>query len=261
MKYTFFVLTLMKRSALLLIFLALFVTFLTIDVHAQSYKRGVLVEDFTSQYCPYSPRGDHYIDSVCKLMPYNAVALVWHNGFIHDDFTLTAGDTVANTFILSGVPSILSNRITLQGTPEFSQTDIFYKSAIQHPATEDANVQIFITGKTYDYLSRVITCDVRISTIDTEKLLRSDTAQYYVAGVITEDSIVSWQRITCNGMIDDTTFTHNNVVRAVGGKIMGDNISLEHGSAILHYTFAVKGGWNPANIKIKAFVGFKSPRI
>lgn len=234
--------------------------FITADASAQQYKRGVLVEEFTSQQCPYSPRGDQYTDSVCALMPHNAVALLWHNGYIHDDFSIKAGDSLVQGFRVGGVPQMVVNRLYLSDVPQFQENDPLYADHIKKPAFSDPMLSIEIVNEVYDPLTGKVECDIDIQTPTGTLIISEDTAQYSVTAVITEDSIMTWQYHDFLGNND--TIMHNNIVRSVGGKVLGDGISFKLSPAIrIHYSFILSPDWNPANMKIKAFVSVKYPLI
>src|SRR5438552_4166558 len=128
-------------------------------VLCQAKETGLLLEEYTSQTCKYSPRGDDYIDSVCKIVP-NVVALVWHYGgsLYPDDFALRATDTAFSIYVTTGFPLMVSNRKYSEITPDFIQSDIFFRDHIQIPAGLQSDLGISLVQESYDWATRIVDC-------------------------------------------------------------------------------------------------------
>jgi hypothetical protein len=243
--------TTFKRVAFIV--LALFSLFFTSDTSAQ-YNRHVVFEEVTGTWCQYCPAGAWYSDSTEHKYGDYFVALAWHGPVAYaEPFALKAGDSLMANFGLGGYPNALLNRMYSGGfnEPTFGTGNYTQGSRVLTEMKKPAVVDFRVVNVTYNAGTKEVEFDLDITPLDMSTMMTEDTAEYAT-------DLVADQTHHQQGQLEG--FIHHNVVRAVGGKVMGDKVVL--GTQLpnptlpvrKHYKIKVDGSWNPDKIKAKAFV-------
>ncbi|HEY6172668.1 MAG TPA: Omp28-related outer membrane protein [Candidatus Kapabacteria bacterium] len=252
--------TTFKRMAFVILALSSLL-FAASDSSAQ-YTRHAVFEEVTGTWCQYCPPGAWYSDSTEHKYGDNFVAIAWHGPVAYaEPFATEAGDTLVASFQIGGYPTALLNRAYSGGFSQGASMGIgVYTQAAQVPKemNKPAVVDFRIVNLTYNAGTKDVEFDVDITPLDITKMMKEDTAEYATVAVLTEDDLASDQTHFSAGQLEG--FIHHNVVRKVGGKVMGDKFTL--GTLLAsptlpvrrHYRMKIEGDWNPDKIKAKAFV-------
>ena len=232
------------------------------DSSAQTtYNRHVVFEEVTGTWCQYCPAGAWYSDSTEHKYGDYFIALAWHGPVAYNEpMAIPAGDSLVANFGLGGYPNALLNRMYSGGfnEPTFGTGNYTQGSRVLSEMNKPAVVDFRIVNVTYNAGSKDVEFDLDITPLDITKMMKEDTAEYATVAVLTEDDIAESQTHHSQGQLEG--FIHHNVVRKVGGKVMGDKITL--GTLLAsptfpvrkHYKMRIEGSWNPDKIKAKAFV-------
>lgn len=226
-----------------------------------TYNRHVVFEEVTGTWCQYCPAGAWYADSTEHKYGDYFVALAWHGPMAYSEpMAIPAGDSLMANFGLGGYPNALLNRTYSGGfnEPAFGTGNYTQGSRVLSELKKPALVDFRIVNVTYNAGSKDVEFDLDITPLDITTMMKEDTADYATVAVLTEDDLVYDQTHHQQGQLEG--FIHHNVVRKVGGKVMGDKITL--GTLLSspsfpvrkHYKMKVDGAWNPDKIKAKAFV-------
>lgn len=251
-----------KRMAFVILAVSSFL-FGAADSSAQ-YNRHAVFEEVTGTWCQYCPPGAWYSDSTEHKYGEYFVALAWHGPVAYSEpYATEAGDTLVASFQIGGYPTALLSRAYSGGFSQGASMGIgVYTQAAQVPKemNKPAVVDFRIVNLTYNAGTKDVEFDIDITPLDMSKMMKEDTGsvEYATVGVLTEDDLVSDQTHFSAGQLEG--FVHHNVVRKVGGKVMGDKFTL--GTLLAsptlpvrrHYKMKLEGDWNPDKIKAKAFV-------
>ncbi len=253
--------TTFKRMAFVILALSSFL-FSANDSSAQTtYNRHVVFEEVTGTWCQYCPAGAWYADSTEHKYGDYFVALAWHGPVAYSEpMALAAGDTLVANFGLGGYPNALLSRTYSGGfnEPVFGTGNYTQASRVLPELKKPAIADFRIVNVTYNAGTKDVEFDIDITPLDITTMMKEDTAEYATVAVLTEDDLVFDQTHHTQGQLEG--FIHHNVVRKVGGKVMGDKITL--GTLLAspsfpvrkHYKMRLDGAWNPDKIKAKAFV-------
>lgn len=250
--------TTFKRMAFVILALSSFL-FAASDSSAQ-YNRHVVFEEVTGTWCQYCPAGAWYSDSTEHKYGDYFVAIAWHGPVAYSEpYATNAGDSLMASFGLGGYPNALLNRMYSGGfnEPTFGTGNYTQGGRVLSEMNKPAVIDFRIVNVTYNAGTKDVEFDIDITPLDISTMMKEDTAEYATVAVLTEDDLVNDQTHHSQGQLEG--FVHHNVVRRVGGKVMGDKITL--GTLLTspsfpvrkHYTMKVDGSWNPDKIKAKAF--------
>lgn len=255
------------RIALLAI--VLLGSFLAPDTsEAQTFKRGVLIEEATGTWCVHCALGAWAMDSLEHRLGDKAVVIAWHGPSGYNDPMIIEdgqGDTLLQSFGINSFPNALTNRFWAGGFGDLSNKGAFYvhEGVVEQEARKAPLVDYRIVNATYSPVTRRIDFDIDITPLNITKMKTEDTTQYVTVAVVTEDGISEQQANTSNhggypnGYID---FIHNNVARKAIGKVMGDKTTLGLSSPNatwpkrIHYGYFHSNLWEPSKLKVKTFV-------
>lgn len=227
----------------------------------QTYNRHTVFEESTGTWCQYCPAGAWYSDSTEHKYGDYFVALAWHGPYGNDVMSIPAGDSLMSNFGIFGTyPQALLNRMYSGGfnEPTFGTGNFTQGGRVLSEMNKPAVVDFRIVNVTYNAGTKDVEFDIDITPLDISTMMKEDTAEYATVAVLTEDDIAADQTHHQQGQLEG--FLHHNVVRRVGGKVMGDKITL--GTQLTnptfpvrkHYKIKVDASWNPDKIKAKAFV-------
>ncbi len=240
----------------------------TSSVEAQTFKRGVLIEEATGTWCVHCALGAWSMDSLEHRLGDKAVVIAWHGPSGYPDPMIIEdgqGDTLLQSFGISSFPNALTNRYWAGGFGDLSNKGSFYvhEGVVEQEARKAPLVDYRIVNATYSPVTRRIDFDIDITPLDLTKMKTEDTTQYVTVAVVTEDGISEQQANTSNhggypnGYID---FIHNNVARKAIGKVMGDKTTLGLSSPSatwpkrIHYGYFHSSAWEASKLKVKTFV-------
>ncbi len=106
--------------------------------------------------------------------------------------------------------------------------------------------------------------DLDITPVDLSQMPNEDTAKYLTVAVLTEDGPQTTQEIYNQPFQSIDNFDNYNVARAVGGKVLGDLVTIETAKTWpvrRHYHFAINNpDWNQDSLRIKAIAVYKGSK-
>ena len=276
-----------KRVILLVAAISILFVFSS-DVRAQnsSFKRGAILEEFTGTWCPHCPPGAWALDTMQQKYGDNLVEIAWHGGITvpgpgQDPLWTKNHDTLFSFFGGTGWPEAVFNRSVLGGfgitKPEFGDIPVYVVDAnnpalIPNVLKASPSVDFRIVNATYDAGGRNVNFDLDITPFDMTKMRSDDTTNYATVAVLTEDNVLEtqsnsgdWDQVPAGDLED---FHEMNVVRKVaGGAVLGNKFVLGTKNPTqalpirIHYTMAVNGAWNEANIRVKTFPQAVYPKV
>gem|GEM_PF-6291938 len=256
----------MKASRIVLVAsLALaFAVFNFSKASAQTYKRHALIEEGTGTWCGYCPYGAFTIDSMTSAMGDNLVVISWHGPAGYGEpLWIKAGDTIGSYDSVTGFPwasvgraEAMSGAYEQAGTLDWPNP---WSETAQLDAQQAPVVDFRIVNATYN--SGAVDFDIDITPLST-RMPTEDTGKFFTIAVLTEDNIVESQHIYDDPNQDQIdNFTHYNVARALGSRVLGDAFSVKTATTWpirRHYHInATNSDWVPSNMRIKSFASYK----
>ncbi|HYM19995.1 MAG TPA: hypothetical protein VEW28_03215 [Candidatus Kapabacteria bacterium] len=239
------------------------------------YKRSAVVEEFTGTWCGYCPRGAWFMDSLQDHMGDNVVEICWHNNYsipgntdpnsggdpltIDLDQTNKVEDTVEGYFGVNSFPSIGIQRTGAGGVNDWSNGDPNY-TAIKNICKQAPLADVRVVNVGYDASAHTVNLDLDITPFDMSKMPSDDTEKYVTICVMTEDNLAADQHnYALRGLPEWLTgFIHQNVARAVSGKVVGNPFTLGTKQASptlparIHYSFNIDpANWNASYLRVK----------
>jgi hypothetical protein len=229
------------------------------DDTSSTYKRMILVEEFTGQQCFNCPTTARLItklmDSVYigKLIP-----ISFHAGGDAEpapptwpiDYTTSIGDQLYNDFGVQGTPAVAINRSYFND--EIIQYVDGWVSVIQYQLDSVVPYKLAINiSSAYNEVSRQATI-----AVETE-FLEDVSDELYLCVYVTEDSIVSKQQDSPSTFI--TNYVHRHVFRcAVNtgayGEVILNGAAANKQKIVKNYSLNLDPGWNDDNCHIIAFI-------
>ena len=211
--------------------------------------RGVLIEDYTGQYCVNCPRATEEIERLVKEYgDTTVIAVAIHSGpFSKNKGEMSplyteVGDMYFNAWGLSSQPIGLIDRL-FDSTP-FSYTD--WAGGVNYEIANEPPVN-FQTRVNYDIDSRQAAIEVQ--TIGLDSALVSGKLQVWLV----EDSIDSFQYMP-DGSITEH-YNHMHVFRASVNDPWGDPVTVNHGQvAVKNYEMKFDPAWVPEHCAIVTFL-------
>jgi hypothetical protein len=211
--------------------------------------RGVLIEDYTGQYCVNCPRATEEIERLIEQYGDSIViAVAIHSGPFGKSkgepspLYTEVGDMYFNTWGMSAQPIGLIDR--LFGSTPFSYTDwaggVNYEVAIEPPVS-------FLTDIDYDAETR--DAAIEVQTIGLDSALVSGKLQVWLV----EDSIDSFQLMPDGSR--EEHYNHMHVFRASVNDPWGDALSVSHGQvAVKNYELKLNPAWVPEHCSVVTFL-------
>src|SRR5687767_9366733 len=182
-----------KRMVFMILALVSF--FLTTSsVEAQTFKRGVLIEEATGTWCVHCALGAWAMDSLEHRLGDKAVVIAWHGPSGYNDPMIIEdgqGDTLLQSFGINSFPNALTNRYWAGGFGDLSNKGAFYvhEGVVEQEARKAPLVDFRIVNATYSPVTRRIDFDIDITPLNMTKMKTEDTTQYVTVAVVTEDGI------------------------------------------------------------------------
>lgn len=248
----------MKHPTLLFLALGTVLTFLPSckkDDSSQlptSFPRKQLIEQFTSQDCPYCPNGTRLIDEAVKGNESRYVRLNYYYGNTYDDFTIYPTKQLAEELNVSSLPSMMYNRSVWQWEEQPGVTasaqlvhPYYFSQLISRPAaTTDISVQI---KTSYDPSTRQSTITVSGKNIGEKKDITL-VIMLKESGLHAEqqDSYNTW-----NGWED---YVHTDVVRNYLNTYEGQVLEFDGINYNVSFDYELYKSYNADNCSVVAFL-------
>lgn len=237
---------------------------ITFNVYEQSVARQKnLLEQFTSQYCTYCPRGVTFFSDL--IAQRNDIAWVSVHGNMSggtDIYTIAAGDTINYYEGVTGFPSASFNRTFIPDLAESSdeiayglgysmnyrtQVVQMFSDAVDYTAQAPSFVTLNVSQK-YNAETRQLDITVDGAGAAQAALL---LANYGVNVMLTENSLVARQ---LNEGTWVQEFEHHYVLRAVLGKCTGNSIQWNGDNFTAKFSYTIPEAYNKDNMYVVAFV-------
>ena len=236
----------------------------TFNVFEQSVPRQKnLLEQFTSQYCTYCPRGVTFFSDLISQR--DDIAWVSVHGNMqtgNDIYTINAGDTISSYEGVSGFPSASFNRTFI---PDFAQKedeiayglgyDMSYRQQVVEMFSQavdyTAEAPSFVTlgiGQVYNPETREIMITVSGEGV---KNAAEILASYGITVMLTENGLKARQ-LNEGKWVND--FEHHYVLRAVLGKCTGNAINWNGDNFTATFTYTIPADYEKDNMYVVAFV-------
>lgn len=236
----------------------------TFNVFEQSVPRQKnLLEQFTSQYCTYCPRGVTFFSDLISQR--DDIAWVSVHGNMqtgNDIYTINAGDTISSYEGVSGFPSASFNRTFI---PDFAQKEdeiaygLGYNMSYRQQIVEmfsqavdyTAEAPSFVTlgiGQVYNPETREIMITVSGEGV---KNAAEILASYGITVMLTENGLKARQ-LNEGKWVND--FEHHYVLRAVLGKCTGNAINWNGDNFTATFTYTIPADYEKDNMYVVAFV-------
>lgn len=229
-----------------------------------AFRRVVMIEEFTSQFCPSCPFMSYYLTKAKHEAAKPYVFVTHHVGFQSDSFTQPVDQPLLFFFQGSTFnPAAMFNRSVLKG---MQSPIIGAKHASEEPYIDNINsayampamakvlVDVVKNDNTWD-----CTVHGRISRFATK-----DGKACYLSAYLVEDSIsfdrYSQKGLDTQGAPEDLKAVlggHSGIIRAVLNKtITGDLLSVdgENAFSVTYSALQMDPSWNKNNCHIVAFV-------
>jgi thiol-disulfide isomerase/thioredoxin len=223
--------------------------------------RRVLIEDFTGQKCGNCPRAAETIESLHNIYGDRIVSYGIHAGFFAEpntagtkfltDYRTPDGDDIDQFFgnSAAGLPNGLVNRSQQGGS--YIQSYSNWGSLVGQMLAAEPDARIVISN-TYNATTRVVNTTVNTS------ILNDLSGNYKLCVVVTEDSIVSWQKDYELSPNDIEFYTHRHVYRGAmnttWGTAVGSGNLLEGDTFSGDFSMTLPAGWNDAHCHVVAYL-------
>jgi len=207
----------------------------TVDIDAIKFKRNVLIEDYTGTWCGWCPRVSHAIELV-RAETDQAIIIANHQG---DEFSTAVGNSLDNSFGVTGYPTAKLNRTTDWNFPE----------------PNNVNQVLNMTGNNADAglaLKPVLnggTMSVDVSVKFGEDFVGSNAK---IAVYLIEDGIAADQQNYTSyygGGSVLTGFVHNDILRAAFTAALGEDVPSDQivGANVYTTNFSISVPGNVVN--------------
>lgn len=186
------------------------------DVYGNSFKRILLLEQFTGQGCMYCPSGEENLHNIIGDSIGRIAWVAHHVGFGEDNMTIPASNNYtwfynsASTY----APAVMLNRsaISWKGLlqPVFSSFDLKKEDVLQllaEPAHMSVNINRSYNGQSGDL-------NITVSGVSLAKDIQSRLTVFLV-----QNGITAYQER------GGENYTHNSVVRACLTDVWGDPVT------------------------------------
>ena len=228
----------------------------TFTVYDHGFVRHMrLVEQFTSVWCTYCPRGTAMLEALSEMRGDIAWVAVHQNMSSADPYRTVQGDTIANMQYCDGYPEASFDRTVgmseatsvinvisyTNATGGANEVNNFLNSIENGPARSDV-----IINSTYDPDTRKAVITVEgglVPDFDTQMGADSKLTVY-----ITEDHLFGYQ--TSGG----NNYEHNSVLRLALGSAQGVNMNRDGDYYKNEFTVDIPEEWVADNLNVVAFV-------
>ncbi|KGN82213.1 hypothetical protein HW49_03360 [Porphyromonadaceae bacterium COT-184 OH4590] len=189
-------------------------------------ERGILLEDFTADWCGPCYVGMKNIQKVIKDFEFGKAILVCHH--IDDDFAISESEILANAYKVRGIPSFMVNRTAgVSGSNILFHPSSLTKTMIDKQLAMENSVIISLKT-TYSDSSKELKVNV------SGKLLK-DFPDARLNVYLVQDSIIARQAGGGNN------YAHRNALRKVLSQdgVWGDQLGVTKGDYSKDYTYTI----------------------
>lgn len=242
------------------------------------FDRSVSIDEFTGTWCGYCPFGAYALDSMMERMGNRLVVCSFHD---QDEVSIQpVHDTLAKDRALDGWPEASIDGGDKQGTGITWNTSHPWYMQARNDSSVRTPVDMKIVNLKYDDGGHSVDFDLEITPVlkinaplhvNSMRLLSEDSQWvYYTRAVVTEDGLHYSQHLYIDGNTSNATdlpdFIHYNVVRKIGGKVLGDKFNLGTKGDVTsypirrHYHIPITASWDPSKLRIKAELGVRTSK-
>lgn len=212
-----------------------------------SFKRKVLIEEFTTERCNNCPRVAGYLHSALVNHGYadDVVVVCHHAGYYTDSFTQDCDIEMNNAYSINYAPAMMFDRAQLFGSKAHTTPDL-------ETITSSIDTRLAIEPQVS------LSFDVSLNTLDNildvvvhgERSSVFTTLPTHLTVYLTEDNLKALYQ---SGAEDPTEFMHEHVIRAYNST-WGDEISWDVNHFEMTYHFEIDSEWKPQDLKLVAAV-------
>lgn len=189
-------------------------------------ERGVLLEDFTADWCGPCYVGMKNIQKVIKDFEFGKAILVCHH--INDGFAMSESRILANAYKVTGIPAFMVNR-----TPRISGADILF-----HPGylTKDMiDKQLSMENVVEIAVKTTFSEETKELSVDVSGKLLKDFPNARLNVYLVQDSIIARQAGGGNN------YAHRNALRGVlsKGGAWGEPLGVTTGDYSKQYKYTI----------------------
>ncbi len=236
----------------------------TFNVYSQSVPRQKnLIEQFTSQYCTYCPRGVTLFSDLIEMRKDIAWVSVHGNMSSGKDiFYIAANDTIMAYEDVSGFPSASYNRSFVPDLADNSGEiayglgyDMSYRvqivkllnTIIDQTASSPSFVTLNIE-QTYDPETRDLNITVNGDGVENASQILNNNG---ITVMLTENNLIARQ---LNEGTWNQKFEHHYVLRSVLGKCTGNSINWQGDNFTANFKYTIPADYVKDNMYVVAFV-------
>jgi len=216
--------------------------------------RKILVEDYTAHKCVFCPLAANTLEEIKDKYCDHIIPIGIHVGYLaepddefQNDFRTNTGNELDNYYNISAsLPKGLINRTKYDGNILLSSNN--WASFVNTLYSVKPEIDITVESM-YDEETKKVT-----TTISAEYLANINS-NMNVGLYVTEDSIISPQKLVGSPTIED--YVHRHMLRKSITSAFGDNFvsSANFGDIIeKEYTFSVENEWNINHLELVAFI-------
>jgi hypothetical protein len=223
---------------------------LLVSSSVQTQPTGVSLEEFTGAWCGWCPYGAWVLDSVEERLGDRAVVLAWH---YDDKFEKRAFDTISARVWDGGHPTLSINRTTVIGNAplEFSESHPWLTRTLEYFEIDPAATPA-INNIQYDPTSRGLVFMPTLTPIIPDW---PHGGVPMAVAILTEDDVKLDQTLysPSGGQLPKLLdYPHQNVVRQVAGKVLGDSLHFAWGAGwyFMGYSMAVDPKWDASKTRL-----------
>lgn len=238
-------------------------TFTAVEASDIVERDKYLIEQYTSTYCTWCPKGSEFLKSVQEYEPSATVVAVHGNMSAQqiDPYNNDDANALLRNFGVTSFPCAAVNRIALSDAS-------FLWATSYDDGREDQHAK-----QVAEYLKS--SSELCIAPVSAEAMLSADnkTMEIAVSGTgsqhlrdILDDCVVTVYVVE-NGMVSlqyypgayEPKYVHNNVLRKIVSSPSGDKLRFSDDDAYERsYTIDVPADWNTQNLEVVAFITRRS---
>lgn len=229
-------------------------------------QKKVLIEEFTGHRCGNCPKAAQEITNIINAKGEQVVAIAYHSS-LSGYFTspLSSGTKYTNDYrtelskeldqkfgvSTAGLPNGLVNRRVVEGSNIVSLTK--WNNTVTNFLAEEQSVDIQV--KTFYDVN-----DSSLCSFAYVQILKPLTGDLRLVMVLTEDSIISWQKDYTLPDEDIEFYNHKHMLRAgittVWGKALNGGEAVTQGKEFIEgYSIKIDlSKWNPQHLHVVAYV-------
>ncbi|MDO4726716.1 MAG: Omp28-related outer membrane protein [Porphyromonadaceae bacterium] len=198
----------------------------TVIENSVESKRGVLLEDFTADWCGPCYQGMKNIQNVISKFKFGQAILVCHH--VNDNFAISESLILANAYKVSGIPAFMVNRM-----PGISGADILFHPA--HLTKAMIDKQLKMENSVKIAIKTTFSEETKELSVDVSGKLLKDFPNARLNVYLVQDSIIAKQAGGGNN------YAHRNALRGVlsKGGAWGEPLGVTTGDYSKQYKYTI----------------------